>query len=372
MDSPTPPAAPLPPRPVEAWALEIARGLPGDRILCTTQGRAQAAVTLAADRPGASVTAWFLDLFQHDLAAAALAAATGPKPRLACRADMPDDPLDLVVLPFASGGEAELTREIIQQAFLRLVPGGRLVAASDNPRDRWLHEQLSESGGSVRVRPGEEAVAYVVEKTREPARIRDFSAEVVFRDRGRLLTARTRPGVFAHRRIDPGARHLLNAVDVAPETRVIDIGCGSGCVALGIAARDPTVVVHALDSAARAVECTRHSAVANGLPNLAAALEAHGRVPDEGTWDLVLANPPYFADFRIAGMFVEAARRALAPGGTLLVVTKQPAWYLERLPGQWDAVAREEVKHYHLVEAVRRADTEPLAGILPDEGEARP
>jgi 16S rRNA (guanine1207-N2)-methyltransferase len=167
----------------------------------------------------------------------------------------------------------------------------------------------------------------------------------------------TRPGVFSHRRIDPGARHLLAAVDVAPDTRVLDIGCGPGSVGLGMAARDPTVHVHAFDSAARAVECARWGAATNGLTNLTVALEAHGNVPEPGSYDLALANPPYYADFRIAALFVEAARKSLVPGGTLLVVTKQPSWYLERLPVEWDSVAREEVKHYHVIEAVRRADT---------------
>jgi 16S rRNA (guanine1207-N2)-methyltransferase len=176
---------------------------------------------------------------------------------------------------------------------------------------------------------------------------------VVFRDRERLLTAFTRPGVFAHRRIDPAARHLLNAVDVAPETRVLDIGCGSGCVALGLAARDASVAVHAFDSAARAVDCTRRGAEHNGLANLTVALEAEGRVPEPGSWDLALANPPYYSDFRLAELFVESARLALAAGGTLLVVTKQPTWYLEHLPRMWSSVAREEVKGYHLIEAVR-------------------
>ena len=352
--------APLPPRPAEAHALAIARDLPGERILCTTRGRAQAGRTLAAERPTADVTVWFLDLFQHDLARDDI--TTGEPSatpavglaRLVCAADMPAGPYDLVVLPTASGGEAELTRDLLQQALVQLRSGGWLVVSTDNPRDRWLHEQLTATGETVRVRPGAETVTYLVQKTREPAKIRDFSCEVVFRDRGRLLKGLTRPGVFSHRRIDPGARHLLNAVDVAPDTRVLDIGCGPGSVGLGMAARDPTVQVHAFDSAARAVECARFGAITNGLPNLQVALEAHGNVPDPGTYDLALANPPYYADFRIAALFVEAARRSLTPGGTLLVVTKQPSWYLEQLPAEWDSVAREEVKHYHVIEAVRR------------------
>lgn len=359
MDQPQPPAL-LPPRPAEAHALAIARDLPGERILCTTVGRAQAGRSLATERATAEVVVWFLDLFQLDLTRDDIdrvkggGATAGTGAELVCAADMPAGPFDLVVLPTASGGEAELTRDIIQQALLRLHTGGRLVVSTDNPRDRWLHEQLAATGETVRVRPGEEAVVYIIEKTREPAKIRDFSCEVVFRDRGRLLKALTRPGVFSHRRIDPGARHLLGAVDVAPDTRVLDIGCGPGSVGLGMAARDPTVHVHAFDSAARAVACARWGADTNALPNLAVALEAHGNVPDPGTYDLALANPPYYADFRIAALFVEAARRALAPGGTLLIVTKQPTWYLDQLPTEWDSVAREEVKHYHVIEAVRR------------------
>jgi len=134
---------------------------------------------------------------------------------------------------------------------------------------------------------------------------------------------------------------------------VLDIGCGSGCVALGIAARDPAVRVHAFDSSARAVECTRRGVEFNDLPNVTVALEAEGRVPEPGTWDLALANPPYYSDFRLAELFCESARLALAPGGTLLVVTKQPTWYLEHLPRMWTNVAREEVKGYNVIEAVR-------------------
>jgi 16S rRNA (guanine1207-N2)-methyltransferase len=352
----------LPARPAEAHALDLARVLVdadgrapvGMRVICTTAGRGQAAFELAAAYPAAEVTVWFLDLFPR---AAAVAAWESPPPGLhaVCAADMPPGPYDLAVVPLSKNGEAELSRDILQSAFLQLAIGGRLVAAIDNAQDNWLREQLAETGETVRVRPAAagDTVAYIVEKTREPTKVRDFSCEFVFRDRDRLLTAVTRPGVFAHRRIDPGARHLLNAVDVAADTRVVDIGCGSGCVAMGLAARDPSVHVHAFDAAARAVECTRRGAAINGLDNLTVALECEGNVPEPGSYDLALANPPYYSDFRIAELFVEAAHRALAPGGTLLIVTKQPTWYVENLPGSWRDVARETVKNYHLIEAVR-------------------
>ena len=345
-------AASLPARPAESHALEVARALPAARIVCTTVGRAQAAQALASERPNARVLAWFLDLFQQNAALEAWGTAPAGL-QAACVADMPDGPYDMAVVPLSKDGDAELSRDILQSAIVNLAIGGQLVSAIDNPHDRWLREQLAQTGETVRVRPGSQTVAYVVEKTRELAKVRNFSAEFMFRDRERLLKAVTRPGVFAHRRIDPGARHLLGAVDVAPQSRVVDIGCGSGCVALGIAGRDASVHVHAFDSAARAVECLQRGAALSELTNITVALEADGNVPEPGTYDLALANPPYYADFRIAERFVLAAHRALAPGGTVIVVTKQPSWYTDYLPNTWNQVTSELIKTYHLIEAVR-------------------
>jgi 16S rRNA (guanine1207-N2)-methyltransferase len=247
-----------PARPAEACALAVAATLPGKRIVTTTVGRGQAAFRLAADRPDANVTCWFLDRYQQSEAVASWGDAPPPNILAPCTPDMPSGSYDLAVVPLSKSGEAELTRDILQQALVQLAIGGHLVASVDNAEDRWLREQLADTGETVRVRPAEDeaTIAYVIEKTREPAKVRDFSCQFVFRDRERLLTAVTRPGVFAHRRIDPGARRLLDAVDVAPDTKILDIGCGSGCVAIGIAARDPSVMVHAFDSSARAVECT--------------------------------------------------------------------------------------------------------------------
>ncbi len=345
---------PLPARPAETHALAVAEALPGSRIVATTVGRGQAAHALALARPEATVASWFLDFYQQTDAIASWG-ETPENLSVHCTPDMPPGPYDLAIIPLSKGGETELARDILQQALFQLAIGGSLVVAVNNARDKWVREQLAATGETVRVRPDPrgDTMAYVVEKTRELSKLRDFSCRFAFRDRDRLLTAITRPGVFAHRRIDPGARRLLDAVDVAPDTKVLDIGCGCGCVALGIAARDPSVTVYAYDSAARAVECTRLAAEINGLANITVALEAEGHVPDRGTWDLALANPPYYGDFSIAEKFVEAARLALVPGGTLLVVTKQPTWYVEELPRMWTNIAEELVKGYHLIEAVR-------------------
>jgi 16S rRNA (guanine1207-N2)-methyltransferase len=348
MHEPEPTLPPL--RPAEARALEAAEAIAAGRILCTTVGRAQAARELARQRPDAAVCCWFLDDYQRQLA------ATAPGPgnlRLICQPDLPEEGVELVVLPVSRRGEAELARELLQQACQRLEPGGMLVAAVDNPNDRWLREQLQELFDKVTVRNYQEATVYLARRMAEPRKSRDFRCEFAFRDRGRLIKAISRPGVFAHRRLDAGARQLLNAVEVMPGMRVLDIGCGAGTVALGVAARDPTVSVLAVDSNARAIECALAGAALNSLDNVTAELNACGDYGRDGQFDLALANPPYYGDQRIAALFLAAARRSLSPGGRVFVVAKRPDWYAHTMPGDWHGVEHRPSKAYHIITAVR-------------------
>jgi 16S rRNA (guanine1207-N2)-methyltransferase len=339
----------LPPiRPAERRSLEAARDIPARRILCTTVGRAQAAGELAAERPEATVSCWFLDDYQRQLAALAPAPANL---RLACQPDLPEEVVELAVMPFSRGGEAELARELLQQACLRLTVGGTLVAAVDNPKDRWLHEQVRELFERVSVRTFEDGVVYVARKANEPRRIRDFRCEFAFRDRGRLIKAASRPGVFSHRRLDAGARQLMNAAELTKGMHILDIGCGAGTVALALASRDTKVEVHAVDSNARAVECTLAGAELNSLNNVSAELNSTGDYGREGEFDLAVGNPPYYADFRVAELFLRAAHRSLRSGGHLLFVAKQADWYAQHMPRDWRNVAYWPSKDYSIISA---------------------
>jgi len=122
---------------------------------------------------------------------------------------------------------------------------------------------------------------------------------------------------------------------------------------LGVAARDIGVQVHAIDCFTRSVECTREGAAINKLSNLSVSLVAHGEIDAEGTYDLAIANPPYYSDFRIAELFIDTAARALVKGGKLLLVTKHPAWFVERMHESWEDIATGEVKRYHLIEVTK-------------------
>mgnify|MGYP003346986193 CR=1 FL=1 len=100
----------------------------------------------------------------------------------------------------------------------------------------------------------------------------------------------------------------------APANAALDAFTYHGGFALQMAAGGATHVL-ALDASEAAVAVTAANARHNGLANVTVALESAGRVPEPGSWDLALANPPYYGNYRIAELFLTAARRALRPHG---------------------------------------------------------
>jgi 16S rRNA (guanine1207-N2)-methyltransferase len=228
-----------------------------------------------------------------------------------------------------------------------------MYTATDNRKDKWLGEQLHKAFRKLDRREMPQGVLYVATKTEPLKKFKNFACEFAFRDRGRLIRAYSRPGVFSHRHIDPGARHLIDEMEVSSGMRVLDIGCGAGVVALAAACRADSVRVHAIDSNARAVECTARGAELNELENLTTELNADGRIAGAGQFDLALANPPYYAGFRIARHFLQTGRDALRPGGTILVVTKRADWYQQNMSELFDRISFTERKGYYVIRGVR-------------------
>jgi release factor glutamine methyltransferase len=83
------------------------------------------------------------------------------------------------------------------------------------------------------------------------------------------------------------------ALELEPET-VLDVGTGSGAVALAIAAELPSVRVTATDTSPVALELAAENARRLGLDRRVRLEE--GTVPPRDAFDLVVANLPYVSD----------------------------------------------------------------------------
>jgi 16S rRNA (guanine1207-N2)-methyltransferase len=279
-----------------------------------------------------------------------------------CTSDFPAGPFELVAIPVDPRGESELTRDLLQAGHERLTIGGRLISATSSEDDQWLHDEMRKLFEKVTRRPTDSGVVYLASKTAPLKKHKNFDCEFAFRDRGRLIRAFSRPGVFSHRSLDAGARALINTMVVRDGDRVLDLGCGSGAVALAAAFRASSVTVVAVDSHIRAVECTGQGTTLNGLTNVAAILDHAGNAPEPETYDVVLGNPPYYSDYEIAEIFLQGARRALKPGGRVLMVAKASTWYKTRMPDLFDDVQVHTHKQYTVVEGMQRGRKNQCAG----------
>ncbi len=143
------------------------------------------------------------------------------------------------------------------------------------------------------------------------------------------ISLETLPGCFCHRRADMGGLALTEVVAelVAfdPGDRVMDLGCGCGMDGLLLATAFPEKKLHIdyQDSAAPARDATL--ANLRRYPHPSRFLFSADGEGDPNAYDLLLANPPYFGDWRIAEFFIQTAHRLLKRGSLIAFVSKRAA-----------------------------------------------
>ena len=90
------------------------------------------------------------------------------------------------------------------------------------------------------------------------------------------------------------AKELLNGRKM--DARVLDLCCGSGCIACAIGHELPAARIVAVDLSARALEVARKNIALNRLSSRAICLQADATANPPmsmGQFDLVVCNPPY-------------------------------------------------------------------------------
>ncbi len=129
----------------------------------------------------------------------------------------------------------------------------------------------------------------------------------------------TYPGVFSHKKLDRGTNFLLQHFPRLPKPpkTVVDIGCGAGILLTKAHHTWPKATLIGTDDSALAIAASAETAKLNGYD----ATLLHTHIADGlhgGTADLVLCNPPFHQDHRVAmdlgASFIAEAARLLATG----------------------------------------------------------
>ena len=171
------------------------------------------------------------------------------------------------------------------------------------------------------------------------------------------IPLRVGPGVFIPR---PETENLVEAAlrrlqgGKLQNPHLLDIGTGSGCIAVSLALRLPQSKISATDLSSESLRLARKNAVVHGVSSRIRFLE-RDLFPAGGVFDMILSNPPYVAreearqlppeirreprrawdggegGLEILERIIKTSPRYLRTGGTLL---------LEIAPAQGGAVSR--------------------------------
>ena len=88
--------------------------------------------------------------------------------------------------------------------------------------------------------------------------------------------------------------------------------------------------------------------------NACGPCNASGDCDAAGTYDVCLANPPYYSQNRISEIFLQIALKALIPGAWLYLVSKRPDWFFVRLPHLFVNITDIQHRGYTLFSAQKR------------------
>ena len=136
------------------------------------------------------------------------------------------------------------------------------------------------------------------------------------------LALTTDRGVFGYDRIDAGTKLLLlRAPAPAPTGNLLDIGSGTGAIALTMARRCPAATVWAVDVNERARDLCRSNAERNGLTNVNVC--SPDDVPADVTFDTIWSNPAIrIGKPALHSMLLRWLSRLSPAGEVVLVVHK--------------------------------------------------
>jgi release factor glutamine methyltransferase len=158
------------------------------------------------------------------------------------------------------------------------------LSAAGVPRPRAAAERLlahAQDAAALRRLVGRRAA-------REP--LAHVLGEVRFR---RLLLTADRRAFVPRPGTEVVVERCLALLRGAVEPRVLDVGTGSGAIALAIADEHPTARVTAVDVSGDALALARENAVRTGLADRVRFLEGDLLSGLAGPFDLVVSNPPY-------------------------------------------------------------------------------
>jgi 16S rRNA (guanine1207-N2)-methyltransferase len=296
-----------------------------------------------------------LDLFHHHAVERNLLRNPASGVTSRCEPYIPErNCFDAVCLQISKGTTSnELILDLLQQSHLALKTGGRCFVSIEEEAP-WVAEHVKKFFSNCSIRGQKKgSTLLMAQKKHELKALKVYQAEFTMTiPNGLPVTLTTLPGVFAHRRVDPGAQALAEVAISQPGDVILDMGCGCGSIGISLAKNQPTASVCFVDAHSRATAITQQNAFNNGLINYTVVLSDQG-IPPPPRFTLFVGNPPYYSHDRITDFFIRTAFETLLPEGRAYSVAKNAAHhldYMKELFGNAEMIHR---RGYQIVKSVK-------------------
>ena len=171
---------------------------------------------------------------------------------------------------------------------------------------------------------------------------------------GTKLHLETADGIFSPNGPDAGTLAMLGEVEVRPDDRVLDLGCGCGIVGIYCAKKVGAENVVMCDISPTAAGIAQKNAEENGVGGIKVYCGDGPSALGDETFTLILSNPPYHTDFSVAKRFIEDGFKRLEVGGRMVMVTKRLDWYKNKLAAVFGGVRVAERGGYFVFTAEKR------------------
>lgn len=160
----------------------------------------------------------------------------------------------------------------------------------------------------------------------------------------------------------------------AAGARIVDVGTGSGCIALALAKELPEAEIHATDISAAALEIARANAARHQLEDRLRFHQTDLLEGVRGEFDFVVSNPPYVGESEEDQVQLEVRkfepRDAVfaGPKGTEVIARLIPQAFARLRPGGWlvleisGTIAKEVL---HLLEGGQNVEIKPDLQSIP-------
>lgn len=155
---------------------------------------------------------------------------------------------------------------------------------------------------------------------------------------------------------------IAEALHRGPFRRVLDLGTGSGCLLLTLLAEWPEATGLGVDQSAAALAVASENSLALGLEARAEFCQSDWLAAVEGTFDLIVSNPPYLAESEYAGLSKEV--RNYEPRSALIAAEDGLAAYREIATSAGQYLA----KHGLLLLEIGPTQSEEVTAILAAQG----